>query len=1323
MLQHFFLEGLRDDVRKFVLTRRPTTFEQAAAEGEFYEDQFLNRRGKTLVFNLPKEGEAPRPASARPSATRGGAAANSPLAPRYNLVSQLDSTTARISKIAIVDLGASHSVLSQSVIRKLQLHGYVEKTASTFHTAGGREEMPWGMLRDVPVSVGRLTLVLDALPVTQATNYSILLGNDWLVQAACQMSWDTCIMKFMVSPGEYDEIDFDVVGRLRQPSTMDSALHQQSGRRCQPLHSDFEHPFAQRPTATAYMMEAVPRETAVATGDRPAPPRPAEIELTHIGTAATIAEVPEALEEQVPSGTPAPTPSHSQHDTSPADAPPAPPPSGAMPAAEPSSVVASAAVLDEQAPEETLSPPPPLSLNADVVAAMHEYLHTDKSGEDTLLSSPLSQRPASPVTPRSTATTEIGDAEPSTPNAPIPPLSAPPPLHAPNRIEDVDRAKRAASKTPPSTKHPLKRSHANEDLASQNAPTETLADIQAASSGSPSFELTPDDAKWVFTHSAPPSLQQLTPGVCALLPTPFEEPIIAASSSPPAEEDNERFLCLHDLDEALKEALPKVQTTTGEDELGPQIVAYYCDNRTFFYVPEWDEYYEDYEYSWPPHYDADGNPVPHDVTPPSQAPSWSDDDLPSLEEDYDSDGDLQEGWPYQGCPPLPPSYYDNLPSQPASPGGSQKDSVEPLTPAPDLSSLQPSPEAYLALHEELADNIPHEPPSTGLEQVTSLQYGENLTAAEKDFLMSLMYDNRDIFAWQRSELGLTPLVAHDIDTGDAKPIASRPYRHSFHEQQLEEQEAAFEELRDRLVSAPILARPDLPAVVAGQKQLVLQSDYSMYAVACICSQRDEDGLEHPIGYASRVLTSAERNYPPVEGEILAALFGICQFRHILHGLPFVLQCDQHSIRWLLTTRQIQGRLARWSLLFQEFDFTVEYRPGKRHINCDSLSRLEQTALEEEPPAPHTSEEDDWRHYMPASYTNLKPGDENYWQLNLFTIGIGSTHQPAPPAHLSKRTSGVLAGSNPKRVKQEGDPGAPGPSTTATNTLACEEHGDSDNEDENGAVDDTLHPVKVNGYLERVFCDLVGPLPASHPLGNKYIFTCIEASTRHAFAYPIPSKSSPHVAAALAHLFGVIGTPLIVQTDQGGEFVSSTMRSLLKRFNVQHRISSAYHPQSNGCVERLNKTITTQLRKLCSTKDPTLWETFLPSILLGYNNSRQDSLKTEPARLLFGKLPRLPVDPQRQAPALPATEGPVADFPQPADDQAPESSREAREARQQQQLSDALGNLAKAQERQVKDYAVKRAQQPRQAPPSPGQYVWSKAESSTNKLDPPSEGPF
>ncbi len=120
--------------------------------------------------------------------------------------------------VAIVDSGASHSVLSQRVARKLQLLDRLEETSSTFVTASGAQEKPWGLLTGVPVTVGKLTLDMD-MPVVGATTYDLLLGNDWLIQSCCHMSWDARKMRLLVTPGEYDEIDFDVEGQLRAPCT------------------------------------------------------------------------------------------------------------------------------------------------------------------------------------------------------------------------------------------------------------------------------------------------------------------------------------------------------------------------------------------------------------------------------------------------------------------------------------------------------------------------------------------------------------------------------------------------------------------------------------------------------------------------------------------------------------------------------------------------------------------------------------------------------------------------------------------------------------------------------------------------------------------------------------------------------------------------------------------------------------------------------------------------------------------------------------------------------------------------------------------------
>ena len=148
----------------------------------------------------------------------------------------------------------------------------------------------------------------------------------------------------------------------------------------------------------------------------------------------------------------------------------------------------------------------------------------------------------------------------------------------------------------------------------------------------------------------------------------------------------------------------------------------------------------------------------------------------------------------------------------------------------------------------------------------------------------------------------------------------------------EDCQLAFESLKDKLLQPPLLRRPSL------HDPYVLQTDWSLQAVAAVLCQVQE-GKEHPIAYASKAMTPAEKNYSATEGECLAVVWACKHFRQYLYGRSFVLQTDHSALRWLMETKDLTGRLARWSLKLQEFTFEVRYRPGAANANADALSRL------------------------------------------------------------------------------------------------------------------------------------------------------------------------------------------------------------------------------------------------------------------------------------------------------------------------------------------------------------------------------------------------
>jgi hypothetical protein len=126
----------------------------------------------------------------------------------------------------------------------------------------------------------------------------------------------------------------------------------------------------------------------------------------------------------------------------------------------------------------------------------------------------------------------------------------------------------------------------------------------------------------------------------------------------------------------------------------------------------------------------------------------------------------------------------------------------------------------------------------------------------------------------------------------------------------------------------------------------VKTDACKTGFGSILAQEDENGKEVVIGYASRKTKPYEQNYSASELECAAVVWALCsKWRSYVYLSKFTLVTDHHSLRWLMNTRNLTGKLARWSLHLQEFDFEVVYRPGKQHADVDSLSRA--TGLEEE----------------------------------------------------------------------------------------------------------------------------------------------------------------------------------------------------------------------------------------------------------------------------------------------------------------------------------------------------------------------------------------
>jgi hypothetical protein len=146
------------------------------------------------------------------------------------------------------------------------------------------------------------------------------------------------------------------------------------------------------------------------------------------------------------------------------------------------------------------------------------------------------------------------------------------------------------------------------------------------------------------------------------------------------------------------------------------------------------------------------------------------------------------------------------------------------------------------------------------------------------------------------------------------------------------QQQAFELLKEKLVTAPILAYPDF------SKRFILATDASYHGFGATLSQKDRDGREHPIAYASKSLLPQEQNYFATELECAAIVWAIEHFHSYLGATEFTLITDHLALKWLKTVEP-KGCIRRWILKLQPYYFTIIHKPGRIHSNVDALSRL------------------------------------------------------------------------------------------------------------------------------------------------------------------------------------------------------------------------------------------------------------------------------------------------------------------------------------------------------------------------------------------------
>ena len=475
-------------------------------------------------------------------------------------------------------------------------------------------------------------------------------------------------------------------------------------------------------------------------------------------------------------------------------------------------------------------------------------------------------------------------------------------------------------------------------------------------------------------------------------------------------------------------------------------------------------------------------------------------------------------------------------------------------------------------------------------------------------------------------------------------------------------ENAFVLLKDSLVKSPILCYPDFT------KPFTLLCDASGIGLGIVLTQVTDSG-ERTIAYASRQLRKHEKNYAVIELEALAIVWGVKTFRHYLYGNRFTAISDHNPLRWLMGLKQPTGRLARWVLALQEYDIDIQYRPGSKHGNADGLSRTPSndqtvtvastTTLDSIKPGLQSEMIREHQRKDPS----LKPLISYLQNGNLpdDALMCRKIVASAPDYEL---TDGILyhywcPGSRRKRqhIRKQlvvprslideivywchDDTTAGHLSMNKTYHKIQERffwigmYSDVDHwcrsctdcatkKTPKGRKKAPILPIPVDGPFDRVAIDVLGPFPPSYN-GNRYIIVFSDYLTRWPEAKAVKNADGVTTAKFLVEdIIARHGSPRVLLTDRGSNFMSKVVKEVCKIMNTSRVHTTAYHPQTDGLVERFNATLATMLSMFVSSHQKD-WDEFIPYVLFAYRTSIQESTQETPFYLLYGRDARLPVD--------------------------------------------------------------------------------------------------
>ncbi|GJF00822.1 polyprotein [Phanerochaete sordida] len=484
---------------------------------------------------------------------------------------------------------------------------------------------------------------------------------------------------------------------------------------------------------------------------------------------------------------------------------------------------------------------------------------------------------------------------------------------------------------------------------------------------------------------------------------------------------------------------------------------------------------------------------------------------------------------------------------------------------------------------------------------------------------------------------------------------------------------AFETLKRAFTTQPVLAmwNIDYPTRI--------EADASGYATGGVIAQLDpNDKLWHLIAFRSQTMSPAGRNYEIWDREMLAIIEALKNWRQFLEGLPepFDIWTDHQNLQYWKTAQNLTRRQARWACYLAEYDFRIVHKPEKTHLIADPLSW---------PSSLYISDNEDNRSQIvlkpeqfkiaaTAVFAKIAPLEKRIRDNSDKEQEVADalqTLRTKGPCRLQNGTleweehegllyyKGKLYVPNSPSLRNDviqscyDSPTAGHPGKHATLELVSRYYWwprvSSDVERYVLRCDQcqrykpaphpkaTLQPQEVPpGPWEHVGVDLITQLPRDAKIKKDSVAVYVDHHSDQCHLVPVDSTVTAEGMAEVHYtdIFRLHGLPRKIFSDREPQFAARYMRALYKRLGIQTGLTTAYHPEGNGKVERKNQEVEKFLRLFVSQRQDN-WVDWLPMAEFVLNSHVSSATGRTPFEIVYGYTPdfTIPAGKHSNIPAL------------------------------------------------------------------------------------------